>query len=57
VAQPPLDKFRDRRAVEGVMQQFAAGLQGRDDPDTPLAKGRAILSDSIPRLIGCSHTR
>src|SRR5262245_2388404 len=40
---PPLDKLPDRRAMEGVMQQFVAGLQGRDDQDTPLAKAQALL--------------
>src|SRR5262249_11929201 len=37
------DKLPDRRAMEGVMQQFVAGLQSRDDQDTPLAKAQALL--------------
>jgi hypothetical protein len=32
---PPLDKLPDRRALEGVMQQIVAGLQGHADPETP----------------------
>jgi tetratricopeptide (TPR) repeat protein len=33
----------DRRAIEGVMQQFVAGLQGQVDQDTPLAKAQALI--------------
>ena len=41
--QPPLDKLPDRRAMEGVMQQFVAGLQGQAHQDTPLAKAQALM--------------
>src|SRR5262245_66628489 len=40
---PPLDKLPDRRAMEGMMQQFVAGLRGESDQDTPLAKAQALL--------------
>ena len=33
----------DRRAMEGVMQQFAAGLQGHASEDTPLGKAQALM--------------
>jgi hypothetical protein len=29
--------------MEGMMQQVVAGLQGRADQDTPLAKAQALL--------------
>jgi hypothetical protein len=31
----------DRRALEAVMQQVVAGLQGQAQQDTPLAKAQA----------------
>ncbi len=40
---PPLEKLPDRRAMEGAMQQFVAGLQGKADQDTPLGKAQAII--------------
>ena len=40
---PPPDKLPDRRAMEGVMQQFVAGLQGQAQQDTPLAKAQALM--------------
>jgi hypothetical protein len=40
---PPLDKLPDRRAMEGVMQQFVSGLQGQAHQDTPLAKAQALM--------------
>jgi tetratricopeptide (TPR) repeat protein len=40
---PPLDKLPDRRAMEGVMQQLVAGLQGHAPQDTPLGKAQALL--------------
>ncbi len=33
----------DRRAMEGVMQQFAAGLQGHAGQDTPLGKAQGLM--------------
>ena len=40
---PPLYKLPDRRAMEGVMQQLVAGLQGPAHQDTPLGKAQALL--------------
>jgi len=40
---PPLDKLPDRRAMEGVMQQFVAGLQGQAHQDTPLGQAQALM--------------
>jgi hypothetical protein len=36
--QKPLDNLPDRRALEGVMQELVAGLQGQAHQETPLAK-------------------
>lgn len=33
----------DRRAMEGMMQQLVAGLQGQASQDTPLGKAQAIM--------------
>jgi tetratricopeptide (TPR) repeat protein len=33
----------DRRAMEGVMQHFVAGLQGHGEDDTPLGEAQALL--------------
>src|ERR1022692_1849814 len=33
----------DRRAMEGMMQQVVAGLQGQANQDTPLGKAQAIM--------------
>jgi hypothetical protein len=33
----------DRRAMEGMMQQLVAGLQGQANQDTPLGKAQAIM--------------
>jgi tetratricopeptide (TPR) repeat protein len=33
----------DRRAMEGMMQQIVAGLQGQASQDTPLGKAQAIM--------------
>ena len=33
----------DRRAMEGMMRQLVAGLQGQDDQDTPLSKAQALI--------------
>jgi hypothetical protein len=33
----------DRRAIEGVMREFVAGLQGQTEQETPLDKAHAIL--------------
>src|ERR1039457_2090742 len=41
-AQPPRD-LPDRRAMEGVMQQLVAGLQGKAKQDTPLGKAQALV--------------
>ena len=41
--EPPLDKLPDRRAMEGMMQQLVAGLQGQAQQDTPLAKAQALI--------------
>src|SRR5262245_31928533 len=40
---PPLDKLPDRRAMEGVMHQLVAGLQGPAHQDTPLGQAQALL--------------
>ena len=40
---PALDKLPDRRAMEGMMQQLVAGLQGQAEQDTPLGKAQALL--------------
>src|SRR5215468_3770511 len=40
---PPLENLPDRRALEGVMQQLVAGLQGQADQDTPLGKAQALM--------------
>src|SRR5579884_1445140 len=40
---PPPDKLPDRRAMEGVMQQLVAGLQGQAHPDTPLGQAQALV--------------
>jgi tetratricopeptide (TPR) repeat protein len=37
---PPLP---DRRAMEGVMQQLVAGLQGQAQQDTPLGQAQALM--------------
>src|SRR6516225_3912723 len=42
-AKPPPDKLPDRRAMEGVMQQLVAGLQGQAQQDTPLGKAQALM--------------
>src|SRR5258707_428258 len=36
-------KLPDRRAMEGVMQQLVAGLQGEAPQDTPLAQAQALM--------------
>src|SRR5262245_32913679 len=41
--QKPPDKLPNRRAMEGVMQQLVAGLQGHAHQDTPLGKAQALL--------------
>ena len=41
-AQPPRD-LPDRRAMEGMMQQLVAGLQGQANQDTPLGNAQAIM--------------
>jgi hypothetical protein len=41
--EPPLDKLPDRRAMEAVMQQLVAGLQGQAQQDTPLGKAQALM--------------
>src|SRR4051812_14655156 len=33
----------DRRAMEGMMQQLVAGLQGHEQQDTPLAQAQALM--------------
>ena len=33
----------DRRAMEGVLQQFVAGLQGQAHQDTPLSQAQALM--------------
>ena len=33
----------DRRAMEGMMQQLVAGVQGEADQDTPLGKAQALM--------------
>lgn len=33
----------DRRAMEGMMQQLVAGLQGQPNQDTPLGKAQALM--------------
>ena len=38
-----LPSFPDRRAMEGVMQQLVARLQGEADQDTPLGQAQALL--------------
>src|SRR5262245_29374675 len=40
---PPLDKLPDRRAMEGVMHQLVAGLQGQAHQDTPLGHAQALV--------------
>ena len=40
--QRPAD-LPDPRVLEGAMQQVVAGLQGRADQDTPLAKAQALM--------------
>jgi tetratricopeptide (TPR) repeat protein len=39
---PALEHLPDRRAMEGVMQELVAGLQGQPTQDTPLAKAQAL---------------
>ena len=39
---PPRD-LPDRRAMEGMMQQLVAGLQGQANQDTPLGKAQAHM--------------
>ena len=41
--EPPLDKLPDRRAMEVVMQQLVAGLQGQAQQDTPVGKAQALI--------------
>jgi tetratricopeptide (TPR) repeat protein len=41
--EPPLDKLPDRRAMEGMMQQLVAGLQGQAQQDTPLGEAQALM--------------
>jgi hypothetical protein len=41
--EPPPERLPDRRAMEGVLQQLVAGLQGHADQDTPLAKAQALM--------------
>ena len=33
----------DRRAMEGMMQELVAGLQGQANQDTPLGKAQALM--------------
>jgi tetratricopeptide (TPR) repeat protein len=40
---PDLPDLPDRRAMEGRMWQFAAGLPGVADPDTPLGQAQEIV--------------
>jgi hypothetical protein len=40
--QRPAD-LPDRRAMEGMMQQLVAGLQGQADQDTQLGKAQALM--------------
>src|SRR5450755_1489541 len=40
--QRPAD-LPDRRAMEGMMQQIVAGLQGQANQDTPLAQAQALM--------------
>ena len=40
---PPLDTLPDRPAMEGMMQQVVAGLQGHAHQDTPLGKAQALM--------------
>src|SRR5579871_1074697 len=40
---PPLENLPDRRAMEGMMQQLVAGLQGQAHQDTPLGKAQALM--------------
>src|SRR5262245_56514162 len=39
----PPDNLPDRRAMEGVMQQLVAGLQGQAHQDTPLGQAQALM--------------
>jgi hypothetical protein len=41
-AQPPRD-LPDRRAMEGVMQQLVASLQGQANQNTPLGKAQSLM--------------
>jgi tetratricopeptide (TPR) repeat protein len=40
---PESSDLPDRRAMEGVMQQFVAGLGGGPPPDTPLGRAQALM--------------
>jgi tetratricopeptide (TPR) repeat protein len=41
--EPSLENLPDRRAMEGVMQELVAGLQGHANQDTPLGKAQALM--------------
>ncbi|HTU90277.1 MAG TPA: hypothetical protein VMF69_09405 [Gemmataceae bacterium] len=41
--EPPLDKLPDSRAMEAVMEQLVAGLQGQAQQDTTLGKAQALM--------------
>ena len=51
---PPPDKLPDRRAMEGVMQQVVAGLQGQAHQDTPLGQAQALVYRTTAKLIELS---
>src|SRR5262245_12926837 len=57
---PPPDSLPDRRALEGMMQQFVAGVQGHADQDTPLGKAQALMYRAFeepdePRRLQLAH--
>jgi tetratricopeptide (TPR) repeat protein len=56
-AKPQLGNAPDRRAVEGVMHQFIAGLQGEGDQDTPLDRAHAILLHAYQEHDGQERVR
>jgi tetratricopeptide (TPR) repeat protein len=37
------ESLPDRRVMEGVVQQFVAGLRGESNPDTPLGKAQTLM--------------
>src|SRR5262245_24325263 len=47
---PPLDNLPDRRAMEGVMHQLVAGLQGHAHQDTPLGQAQALMYRAFEEL-------